>query len=392
MQPAPQLVLSHPAAPAAGVRDPYGPFFLLGAVLAWAGVLHWLLFALGLLPHAHGSFHALAQIQGFLMCFALGFLFTAIPRRTGTAGPRGWQMALGLACPVGVTAAAWYGRLGLSVACWIALVLLLIGFVVPRFRAATAAGRPPGSFVWVPLALLMGLTGALLMVFVPAWSAGHQVGRALLLQGMFLGLIVGVGSMLLPLITRGETFPSRLSRGVAAGHALGAAVLAGSLTLTAFAPRAGFALTGAVVLVLLLDGARIHRRPTVPGAHRRLLWLSAWLIPAGYALAALLPDRWQAGLHVVFIGGFALMAFAVGVHVVLAHGGQAELVHQSRWQVVAFGGLFLVALAARVAAQLQVEHFTTWLGVAAAAFLAGTLAWAALVVPVLLRSWGAPSH
>jgi uncharacterized protein involved in response to NO len=392
MQPAPKLVSSHPAAPAAGVRDPYGPFFLVGALLAWAGVLHWLLYALGLLPHGHGSFHALAQIQGFLMCFALGFLFTAIPRRTGTAGPRGWQMAIGLACPIGVTAAAWDGRMGLSVACWIALVLLLIGFVVPRFRAATTAGRPPGSFVWVPLSLLMGLTGSLLMLFVPAWHTAHAAGRALILQGMFLGLVVGVGSMLLPLITRGETFPSRLSRGVAAGHALGAAVLAASLTLTAIAPRVGFALTGVVVLALLLDGARIHRRPTVPGAHRWLIWLAAWLIPVGYALAASIPDRWQAGLHVVFIGGFAMMAFAVGVHVVLAHGGQAELVYRSPWQVVAFGTLFLVALGARVIAQFQVEWFATWLGVAAAAFLAGTLAWAALVVPILLRSHGAPSH
>jgi uncharacterized protein involved in response to NO len=393
MQPPPKLVQSHPAPAPGGVAEPYGPFFLLGATLAWAGVLHWLLFSLGVLPHGHGSFHGLVQIQGFLMCFALGFLLTAIPRRTGTPGPSALQMALGLVCPVGFTVAAWYERWALAQACWVALVLVLIGFVVPRFRRATAVGRPPGSFVWVPLSLVMGLAGALLVLFVPPWHPAYLAGRGLLLQGMFLGLVVGVGAMLLPMITRGEsTPPAPVSRSAVAGHALGAALLAGSLVLTAYVPRPGFALTAVLALVLLVRGARIHRLPSLPGAHRWLVWLAAWMIPLGYLLAALAPGHWQAGLHVVFVGGFALMAFAVAVHVVLAHGGDPARLHESPWQVVGFGGLFLVALLARVAAQWQVEHFTTWLGVAAATFLLGTLLWATLLVPVLLRSRGGPER
>ena len=51
-----------------------------------------------------------------------------------------------------------------------------------------------------------------------------------------------------------------------------------------------------------------------------MVWLSAWAIPAGYLGAAAEPWAAQAGLHVVFIGGFALMALSVGIHVSLAHG------------------------------------------------------------------------
>ena len=68
-------------------REPYRIFFPLGCLLAWAGVLHWFLHSIGWLADYAPVFHAIAQIQGFMMCFAVGFLFTAIPRRTGTAPP-----------------------------------------------------------------------------------------------------------------------------------------------------------------------------------------------------------------------------------------------------------------------------------------------------------------
>jgi uncharacterized protein involved in response to NO len=371
------------------VHAPYKPFFLLGAALAWAGVLHWLLYAVGVLDHGLTIYHSIAQVQGFLMCFALGFLFTAIPRRTGTPGPRRWQMAVGLLCPIGTTLAAWAKMWALSQGFWLALVVLLIAFAVTRFRSATAARRPPNSFVWVPLSLLMGLAGSFLIaaygVLGPDYFHWHQIGRVLLLQGMFLGLVVGVGGMLLPLITRGESSTDAAPGdfAVRAWHLVGALALVASLERQVAAPRLGFALTAAIVLVLLLAGARIHRPPTVPGAHRWLVWLSAWMLPLGYLLAAAAPHQPQAGLHVVFIGGFGLMVFSVATHVALAHGGREDLVRGRPWQVFAYGALFLAALAARVIAQFQLAQYVFWLGVAAACFLAGTLFWAALVLPVM---------
>ena len=66
-------------------------------------MLHWLLFALGVSDEYRSIFHSMAQIQGFLACFAVGFLFTMIPRRTGTPPPAPWQMVIGLAAPIGTT-------------------------------------------------------------------------------------------------------------------------------------------------------------------------------------------------------------------------------------------------------------------------------------------------
>jgi hypothetical protein len=68
--------------------EPYRILFPLGALLAWAGVLHWLLLATGATDEYRSTFHAIAQIQGLMTCFAVGFLFTFIPRRTGAPARR----------------------------------------------------------------------------------------------------------------------------------------------------------------------------------------------------------------------------------------------------------------------------------------------------------------
>ena len=72
---------------APGLRtDPYRLLFPLGVMVAVVGVGQWLLFSLGLDPTFRSIFHSMAQVQGFLGCFAAGFLLTFIPRRTMT-GP-----------------------------------------------------------------------------------------------------------------------------------------------------------------------------------------------------------------------------------------------------------------------------------------------------------------
>jgi hypothetical protein len=136
----------------------------------------------------------------------------------------------------------------------------------------------------------------------------------------------------------------------------------------------------------LLAVPGIWRPPSLPGWHRWLLWLSAWLLPLGYGLAAATPIYEQAGLHVVFVGGFALMALCVGLHVSLAHGGYQRMVRRGHWQVALLGGLLLVALGARVAMTYLPTRVWLLMGVAAGAFLLATAAWAHLLLPRIWRA------
>jgi uncharacterized protein involved in response to NO len=381
-------------------REPYRVFFPLGILMAWGGVLHWLLHAVGVLENYRPVFHAVTQIQGFLMSFAVGFLFTAIPRRTGTAPPAAWEMGLGIAAPLGTALSAWQQRWAVSQAFWIVMLLAVLVFALRRFTSERAARRPPNSFIWVPLALLMGLAGSILIGIAAARGADffwyHDLGRLFLLQGMFLGLVAGIGGMVLPLITRGESSVDagggerdRAERGA---HVAAAVLLAGSFWMENSGwPRLAVLLRAAVMAAEMLFSARLGRPPSVPGWHRRLAWLSAWLIPAGYVLMALFPLQRAAGLHVVFIGGFALLTFSVALHVTLAHGGYNDLVRGRPWQVAAYGGLFLAAMAMRALVEFDPARFYAWLGASAACFLAATLFWGALAFPRLRSAGGAPA-
>ncbi len=378
---------------------PYRLLFPLGLLLAWAGVLHWLLHAVGLLADYRPVFHAITQIQGFMLCFALGFLLTAIPRRTGTAPPAGWELGVALIAPIGTTAAAWFGRFALSQLFWITLVLMLLRFMVRRLLDAEARRKPPNSFLWIPISFALGLTGSLLIaayaVLGDEYYRLHELGRLFLLQGLFVGLVLGLSGMLLPLRTRGEssrdasTTPrDRIER---VAHLAAALLFAGSFLLeTQLSLRGGLALRAVLTLVVLLASARIWCPPSVPGWHRWLVWLAAWMIPLGYAVAAVFPAQKKAGLHVVFIGGFALLALSIGLHVTLAHGGYERLIRGRSWRVAAFGGLMLLAMVLRSLVDFDPPRFFLWIGCSAAAFLVATLLWATLVLPRMWRQDSSP--
>lgn len=372
-----------PTAIPAWRREPYQVLFPLGVLLAWAGVLHWLLLAIGVIEEYRSIFHAFAQIEGFMTCFAVGFLFTLIPRRTATAPPAAWQMLIALAAPVAITISAWFEEWALSQVPWLLLMAVLIQFAVSRFRAPGAALRIPNSFVWVVLALVMGVCGSILAGVGAALGEHlswlHDIGRALVLQGMFTGLVLGVGGMLLPVITRGAPPHAGTPSSVPAkaAHLVAGIAFIGTFFIEVLvAARIGFALRAAIALLVLLASAEIWRPPSVPGLHRRLIWLAAWLLPAGYACVAAFPEHPKAWLHVVFIGCFALLALCISIHVVLSHGGAPRPLDRRPWPAALMGALILSALALRVLVNLDPAHVYRWLGAAAATFLAATLVWA----------------
>jgi len=248
--------------------------------------------------------------------------------------------------------------------------------------------------VLIPLAALHGLAGAGLiagveMEAVPV-KAGY-LGRLLVEQGVFLCLTVGIGSLVLPLIGGAPPPPDlgstpRESRKALAYGAAGVAILASFVIEQLGFARSGSLLRAAVVAVGLGLGGGAWRLPGKPGLHRQLAWLSAWLMPLGLIVAALWPDYRVPALHILFIGGFSLMAFAVATHVTVSHiDGLQQLALGRPPAVVALGAALLLALCARLAADVSDTYFTH-LGWAAAIWILGSVVWLAFFGPKLLRS------
>jgi len=370
--------------------EPFRIFFPLGVVLGWIGIGHWLLYTTGWSTTYSCMGHGFVQMQAFMMAFAVGFLLTALPRRTRSAAPSHIEMALFAGALVWTTAAAITERWLAAQAAYAFVFLLLLQFAVRRF--ARAGRRPPASFVLIPFALVHGIGGAALIALstvgdAPVWMLG--LGRRMVEQGVFLCFVVGIGSLFLPLVA-GMPPPADLGsspreRWKAVGYfAAGIGIFLSLLVEELGGVRSGPLLRAAIVAIALGYGAGAVRGPRKPGFHRRLIWLAVWLIPVGLVLSAIAPDYRVPALHVVFVGGFSLMAFAVATHVSLGHLGFEDLAAGRPPAIVAVAVAILVALAARVVADFTDSYFEH-LGWAAAAWLVGSSIWLGFLGPKLLR-------
>jgi uncharacterized protein involved in response to NO len=197
--------------------------------------------------------------------------------------------------------------------------------------------------------------------------------------------VLGLGGILVPRITRGERSPDpvegKRARRATALHALAALAFFGSFPVEVLLDaRLGMALRALVATAVLVASAGIHRAPTLPGVHRQLVWIAAWLVPLGFWLAALAPALRTAALHVVFVGGFTQLTLALSAHVVLSGGG-ARPFAESRWRACSVAALIALACGARLVAAIDRARIPFWLAVAGATFVAAILAWAALVRP-----------
>jgi uncharacterized protein involved in response to NO len=372
-------------------REPFRVFFPLGVVLAWIGISHWLLYAAGLSSSYSCQLHGLIQVQAFMMAFAVGFLLTALPRRTQGPPPSSIEMTAAALALITIVVAMLAGRRAVAQVAYASLFALLLQFAIRRFVGRTAARRPPAAFVLIPLGIVHGLLGAGLIAAAPelyAWPWALRLGPLLVEQGVFLCFTVGVGSLVLPLMG-GAPPPADLDsspreRAKALGYAaVGLAFFASFLLEAAGWTRSAPLLRAAVDALGLGIGVGAWP-PGKPGLHRHLAWVSLWMMPVGLAASGLLPDYRVAALHILFIGGFGLLVFAVATHVSLSHLDLKHLALGRPPALVILGASFALALAARLAADFSDSYFDH-LGWAAGCWLFGSAAWLLFLAPRLLR-------
>jgi uncharacterized protein involved in response to NO len=372
--------------------EPFRPFFPLGVVLSWIGVGHWVLYATGITTTYSCMLHGLVQTQAFLMAFAVGFLMTALPRRTQTTPATTVELRIAAAAltitTVAATAALWtVAEIG-----YVVVLLVLLQFAIRRFIGRASGRRPPAAFVLIPFAFLHGIAGAGSILAwsafeAPEWTVG--LGRLLVEQGVFLCLVVGIGGLVLPLMAGAPPPPDlgsapRERAKAAAYGAAGLLILASLLLEQGGWIRLGPLLRAVVVTIGMALGGGAARPPARPGLHRRLVWIAVWLAPLGLLISAIWLDYRVPALHVLFIGGFGLLAFGVATHVTFSH---LNLEHEREGSPLAIqlmGWGIILAMLGRFAADWSATYFEH-LGAAAAAWLIGTAAWLVYLGPRLLR-------
>lgn len=234
------------------------------------------------------------------------------------------------------------------------------------------------------MGLLSGLCGAVIsFLFSNEWITSGEwlvYSKLLLFQALVLNLIVGLGSRLVPVLTRVEGAlrpdqPGKKQRPLFFLPAL--LILNFSFVLEAFVDqRFGLAARVIVLAWMFIVNFKILSSRARSGHLGNGLRLSCWLMLASYLGMLIQPELYIHFLHGVLIGGFSLMTLSVAVRVVLAHGGFSLDEELGSKVIVAVAGLLTLSGFVRVFARdHQGLSYLGHLGVASAIFLTALAVW-----------------
>ena len=386
--------------------DPYRLFFPLGIALGIAGVSIWPLYYWGLTQSYSGQAHAFVQTNCFLYAFIVGFLWTAVPRFTGTAAPRR-PVQLFLAALLVAEAAAfelYYFSLGhlLFALAYIAFAAVLMTCFLRR------KNPPPDTFIHVGLGVIAGLIAAAVNagtsfgLLAPAWGL---LGRRLLSEGMVLLLVLGVGGFLGPRLLGFAQLPDLQRIGQLSESARPSSLnwkrrfsaLTGLVLLVTvfvqyglsafstepqrWAELAGLARAAVATLVILLN-LWPWRLPAARTTLSWCVWTAHWLLIIALWMVALFQDERTGYLHLMFMGAFTLLILAVGTRVVLSHGGYALAEERQSWPLRLGITVSLIAMSARVGAVFAAspQSYFSHLAWAAVLWATGMLIWGIYLV------------
>lgn len=330
--------------------EPYRLLFPVGIGLGLIGVLPWLSLRLGLGFFTDPiGFHGRLMFWGFLAAFVAGFLMTAAPKMSGTWAARPWEVAvIGCLLLAHLVVLALFG-IGVGAGVAVLLPAFLLFFLGRRLRHR--GQTPPAMFIFVPVGLISGALGLLMLAGAGALSPEMaRFARHLAYDSFILNLIVGLGSRLVPVLSRvqGALSPHEAGRTRWIHQLPVLLALNVSFPLEDFVSRpAGQALRAAVLGVVLIRGFRVFAPRARPGFLSLGLRAAAVMLVVPHFFLPFFP-AWELHLlHIVYIGGFSLMTLMIAVRVVLAHGGEAlefELHTRALGMIV---GTFLIAALVR---------------------------------------------
>jgi uncharacterized protein involved in response to NO len=370
--------------------DPYQILFPLGLAHAVFGASLWILFSLKLTAYP-GPLHAHHMVDGFLLSFAAGFLLTAIPRFTGADRSSPAELLIATA---------------LSVLCFFesksvvafGMLLFLSVFFGRRIKKRTFS--PPPHFIFLPIGLLLGLSGSALLSLIQFGLIDARystAARVFLYYGMMLSFLLGIGAKLISALL-GWTAPpthrieplNSLNRPKKPDFNKWVVPCSqGVLFLVSFPieliahPGAGRSLRALCATWIGIQNWKIYKKPKAPGKLPVWLCVSTWFLILGLWIHALFPSLGVHAAHLIFISGFGLITLLVASRVTLAHGGYS-LELESRSRIFAMTSLLIILTAlTRVTAAWTASYFQH-LAYAGAVWILSILGWSVFFLPKII--------
>lgn len=304
--------------------EPYQFFFSSGLLISFLGLGVWIFFQLGRLSFYPQEAHAFLMVMGFLFAYINGFLMTAIPKMAHAESARPFEVGAGVFLFWLQAGLIFLGEIRLNFAVGLIQVLLLMWFVGIRFFKRKI--NPPKALVFLPFGLIAALAGCLMLSLPPDFISGslQLLAKGLLYQAFILNLILGLGSRLIPALTRVQgaldvraSVPEKGTK-----YIWLAVLLNSSFFIEVFASsQLGQLMKFSVIALMAVQNFKILKPRQAQGSLGLGIRASVYCLGIGFLLAGLFPAYGIHFVHLSFIAGFSLLTILISTRVVLAHGG-----------------------------------------------------------------------
>lgn len=337
------------------LSDPYRMFFPLGLLGGLVGLSLWLLFQARLINFYPRYHHGHLMFLVMLWSFVCGFLMTAIPKMTGSFPTQKFEAWITGTLIVVQASVVLLHQTKVSAFVFLFQILFLMYFVLRRFLVKKII--PFEGFYFVPFAFAQALTGTLYFIFSEAPNTTlfyNFVGKAFIMN-----LIVGVGSRLVPVISKAPNalMPDVQTKAQNQIMVLSLAVglnLGMLLESLSYLPTLGVGLQFLCVVIISIKFFKIFKKPlmfSVLGVGLKSGILFLWT----YYILKLVGDYSVAAEHFLYIGVFLLITLMVASRVMLAHGGHSMTYEMNSKRLGLVVGLFWIGVVLRFLAGAQFD-------------------------------------
>ena len=362
--------------------DPYRILFPLGVLYAVLAALVWPIYAAGWIAYP-ATLHWTLMVQGFLHCFVLGFLMTALPAFLHADKVKPWELGVTVVAMALFGAFAFAGVWAAAQAAYLVTLLVIVQAGVRRLPRRR--GDPAEEFLFVALGFAFALVGAVMSVGVSGgwWEElAPRFTLHLFTKGMMISIVLGLGGLLVPtfsamrepLVIPGVARPGQ--RGPRRALYVPLALI---LVAAMAADATGRPDLGAWLRVVPATGMgllvwKLFRLPGRKDTLSWSLWSAGWFVLLGLWTAAVVPARAILGYHVVFLGGFGLLILGIATRVVVSHGAHPV---EQEGRVLRRGVMAAVAVAllARVGAEFAPATVNLHYALSGLSWIAAWLLW-----------------
>lgn len=368
--------------PKSALENPYLIFFPIGAICGLLGISVWImpLFSSSFYPV---DMHKELMINGFILNFVVGFLFTAIPRFTETQFANSSEVFAAAFFSLNAAFYSLISKPDLHFLFSTLLVISIVAYALIRFK--NRKRNPPPTFIFIGFGL--GLWIFVNVSFFMLHSGYNipiyvmSVIPGLYSNGIVMSLVLGVGGKLIPAILGSQDLmaPQKLSTDLVF---LLIVFFSTYLAIDINDQRWTLLARSFVILYFALYYWRIYKLPKNKTYLARGVWLCAWCFVIGHLLKATWLQYPTDALHAVLISGFSLITFLISTRVVIAHSGFGIDLEKKHRAIILYSWLMIFAAGTRVFAPIIPRAYKHHLAYAAIVWLVAFLIWSRLLYKI----------